>query len=355
MDDGTVLKVYGNAGLGEGSEDGPLVTFALLAYNQEKYIREAIVGAFSQTYSPLEIVLSDDCSSDRTFEIMQEMAREYKGPHLVKVRRGVNNCGVIDHLIYVAKLAKGELIVVAAGDDISLDVRVEKLAKAWIETSASALYSGSVDITDHGEVIIEENIPVPLDRIQLLFAGCASPMRHNGFVRNIPGYSAAYEKKFLKELPLNHRKIHNEDALTTYLANLRGDYIHFVREALVQRRDSRTSISAKSSQSKVYDIMHNEMVVAKFSKSTLDFIDYFSTLHYLVKSNDFQTVMRRLLGDRNYYYVVANFWINSFFQRFILLLRARDVRAFKYIVPRLLGKRAFFVMKSVSYYLRRKR
>jgi glycosyltransferase involved in cell wall biosynthesis len=44
-----------------------------------------VEGAFSQTYSPLEIILSDDCSSDRTFEIMEEMAREYQGPHLVKV------------------------------------------------------------------------------------------------------------------------------------------------------------------------------------------------------------------------------------------------------------------------------
>ena len=45
--------------------DRPLVTFALFAYNQEQYIREAVEGAFSQTYEPLEIILSDDCSSDR--------------------------------------------------------------------------------------------------------------------------------------------------------------------------------------------------------------------------------------------------------------------------------------------------
>ena len=58
-------------------QDRPLVTFALFAYNQEKYIREAVEGAFSQTYEPLEIILSDDCSSGGTFEIMQEIAAEY--------------------------------------------------------------------------------------------------------------------------------------------------------------------------------------------------------------------------------------------------------------------------------------
>ena len=48
----------------------PLITFALMAYNQEQLIEEAVAGALAQTYSPLEIILSDDCSTDRTFSIM---------------------------------------------------------------------------------------------------------------------------------------------------------------------------------------------------------------------------------------------------------------------------------------------
>ena len=36
----------------DNSTERPLMTFALFAYNQEKYIREAVVGAFAQTYEP---------------------------------------------------------------------------------------------------------------------------------------------------------------------------------------------------------------------------------------------------------------------------------------------------------------
>ena len=75
----------------DNATDQPMVTFALFAYNQEKYIREAVKGAFSQTYEPLEIILSDDCSSDRTFEIMQEMAKAYQGPHRVVARTNRKN------------------------------------------------------------------------------------------------------------------------------------------------------------------------------------------------------------------------------------------------------------------------
>jgi glycosyltransferase involved in cell wall biosynthesis len=109
----------------------PLVTFALVAYNQERYIREAIEGAFAQTYEPLEIILSDDCSTDRTFEIMQEMAVAYAGNAHIKLNRNAANLGIPGHVNRVIELSTGRLIVGAAGDDISLPQRAEKLCEAW--------------------------------------------------------------------------------------------------------------------------------------------------------------------------------------------------------------------------------
>ena len=83
--------------------DRPLITFALFAYNQERFIREAVAGAFSQTYSPLEIILSDDCSSDRTFEIIQEMTAGYEGPHKVILNRNEKNPPPFGNSVYSAR------------------------------------------------------------------------------------------------------------------------------------------------------------------------------------------------------------------------------------------------------------
>lgn len=54
----------------EGTPERLLVTFMLIACNQERFIREAVEGAFGQTYTPLEVILSDDASADRNFEVM---------------------------------------------------------------------------------------------------------------------------------------------------------------------------------------------------------------------------------------------------------------------------------------------
>jgi glycosyltransferase involved in cell wall biosynthesis len=144
MTDEAELAIYGNRHLPTGTADRPLVSFALFAYNQERFVREAVEGAFAQTYSPLEIILSDDCSSDRTCEIMEAMAREYQGPHLVKVRRGEQNLGLIKHVNCIAVLSRANLIVLAAGDDISMPLRTAKISEIFIRNSNISLVHSNV-------------------------------------------------------------------------------------------------------------------------------------------------------------------------------------------------------------------
>lgn len=109
----------------------PLITFALMAYNQEQLIEEAVAGALAQTYSPLEIILSDDCSTDRTFSIMSTMVEGYAGPHRVRLNRNPNNLGLIGHINALFDMAKGEIFVLAAGDDISLPERTARVAEVF--------------------------------------------------------------------------------------------------------------------------------------------------------------------------------------------------------------------------------
>lgn len=111
----------------------PLVSFTLFAYNHEKYIREAVEGALAQTYTPLEIILSDDCSTDRTFEIIQDIAKSYKGKHHLVINRNEENLGLAEHVNELFSKAKGEIIVLAAGDDISLPHRVSYAQMAFEE------------------------------------------------------------------------------------------------------------------------------------------------------------------------------------------------------------------------------
>lgn len=134
------------------THERPLVTLTVKAYRQEALVGEAVAGAFAQTWSPLEVILSDDCSPDGTFRVMQEMAAAYRGPHRVVLNRNPENLGIAGHMNRLAGLVSGRAWVDSAGDDISEPHRVERLAGTWLAGGGRVMgvHSGFTEIDEAG-------------------------------------------------------------------------------------------------------------------------------------------------------------------------------------------------------------
>ncbi|HEY9100891.1 glycosyltransferase family 2 protein [Chitinimonas sp.] len=138
--------------MSESSSERPLASLLLIAYRQADSIEDAIAGALAQTYSPLEIVLSDDASPDDTYARMQAAVAGYTGPHRIVLNRNPSNMGIGAHIDHVARLSHGEMLFVAAGDDISLPTRVERVMAAWEDSGRQLdlIASALVDIDEQG-------------------------------------------------------------------------------------------------------------------------------------------------------------------------------------------------------------
>src|ERR1700690_2617585 len=154
------------------SDNKPLLTFALVSCNQEPFVREAVEAALAQTYSPLQIILSDDCSDDRSFEIMREMAQAYHGPHQLTLNRNPTRKIMGGHMNRVLELSRGELIVIAAADDVSLPSRTEMVYQAWESSGrqATSIYTDLIQIDEAGKQIdrlfnFEDEQPATGERI----------------------------------------------------------------------------------------------------------------------------------------------------------------------------------------------
>ncbi len=109
----------------------PRISLLLLACNQQSTARAAALSCLAQDCEPLEIVLSDDASTDATFAELQAAAADYRGPHRVRTRRNEVNLGIGAHYNRLIAETRGALLVTAAGDDISLPQRVRRLAETW--------------------------------------------------------------------------------------------------------------------------------------------------------------------------------------------------------------------------------
>lgn len=143
------------------SEKKPLVSFCLMACRQKELIREAFQAALSQDYEHLEICASDDNSQDGTWEIIQEMARAYKGPHRLVLNHNESNLGTIGNWQKLCSMATGELFIKADGDDVSYPHRARTIAEDWVSSGRrAAVMASSYDkMTADGKIVGEFTLP----------------------------------------------------------------------------------------------------------------------------------------------------------------------------------------------------
>jgi glycosyltransferase involved in cell wall biosynthesis len=225
----------------------PLVTLILVAYNQEQVVEEAVRSAFAQEYSPLEIILSDDCSSDRTFHILQKMADEYDGSHVVKVNRNPTNLGIGMHWDWISRQAKGDLIVHAAGDDISVPSRVATLVKAWMSIAPrpTMISSDGMIITYDGEPVRRHIGTRWPQKPQVQ----RKPRAHDLDLMDVPvcGFSLAIDRRLYDAFePIQDRLWAEDEMLRRRAILLAG--ILYIPDVLVFYRDQGLSKGAKKSQ-----------------------------------------------------------------------------------------------------------
>lgn len=130
----------------------PDASMLLTGYNQRRFIGEAIEGAFRQTYPRLEIILSDDASTDDTYAVMESMAAGYRGPHSIVLNRNERNLGVARHISDLAQRAHGRFLFIAGGDDVSLPNRVSRCMEMWATRAnpPSMVFTNLRTIDEHG-------------------------------------------------------------------------------------------------------------------------------------------------------------------------------------------------------------
>jgi hypothetical protein len=125
-------------------------TFLLLTFKHEPFVRDAVRGALAQDYQPLDILISDDASPDRTFDIVSEEVRAYRGPHRVRLNRNERRLGSVEHLVEIMAMVETGFVVMAHGDDVSLPQRTRAVVTAWRERKVTMVSSNARRINARG-------------------------------------------------------------------------------------------------------------------------------------------------------------------------------------------------------------
>lgn len=144
-------------------QNNPLVSVLLPCYNAEQYVEETIDSLLKQTYSNFEIIALNDCSTDKTLAILNELAKK---DNRIKVFNNEQNLKLIKTLNKGIELCNGEFIARMDSDDIALPRRFEKQVSFFqenpdhdiVSTQFSTFKTGSDKLSPHSNPIRNEEL-----------------------------------------------------------------------------------------------------------------------------------------------------------------------------------------------------
>ena len=127
------------------------VTFCLVTRNHANTIAGALGAALAQDFTPLDILVWDDASTDGTADIVARAFEKYEGPHTLGLRRADRPRGLCASLNAAVEEIDTDFVVLGHGADISEPNRVSRLVGAWRDTGASVVASNALVIDDAGK------------------------------------------------------------------------------------------------------------------------------------------------------------------------------------------------------------
>ncbi|MCX7953786.1 MAG: glycosyltransferase family 2 protein [Bacteroidales bacterium] len=125
-----------------------MILFSALSvtYNQEKYVREMIDSVMNQSILPYEFIISDDCSSDNTWNIILEYQQKY--PTIIKAFRQEKNVGYYKNLNFALSKVTGDILCALGGDDFFEKELFFKLTEVIIKENIDVKNESFIIVTN---------------------------------------------------------------------------------------------------------------------------------------------------------------------------------------------------------------
>ena len=363
----------------------PLISVIMPAYNAEKFIARAIESVLKQSYKHLELIITDDASTDRTYDIIQN----YNDPRIRLYREKTNTGSAYLPREMALNNSRGEYIINLDADDYIEAGYVEKMFHRVQESSAD-ICCGWVIFVDHTGERMKKYHPIPGNEFDF-----SSVMDgREAFFYTLPAWNISLNgsiaKKEIWESALKRTKrpgkrgIHDDEIVSRYLLLCSNKAVFSKAQYYCTANNSSvTDIFNK----RIFEYMEAEKELLSYLEKDFGFEsdefkaaeknNYFAYLHTLnhfldslnsVKGGDINQYLRRLRiwhnnlaweeirkGTNSIQYIIdRHFYVSLIFR----LLRKRDFEAVKLFARHAVGK-VFRIITNNPYYkwyvLRRQR
>lgn len=219
----------------------PLISVIIPAYNCEKYLEDCVISLQNQTYNNIEIVICDDCSKDKTYEIMKKLNKKYNNIIIIQNDINLKSGGTRNKCL---AQCHGEFILLQDADDYSKNNRVEKLMNIFISNpNIDYVSSGMYKFDEFGiwsELTFSERIISKYDIVKGCPVAHAATMFKKDALDSVGGYRISKETIRLEDYDLFYRLYLNGKTgyvISDLLYYYREDQNAFERKKFIYRID----------------------------------------------------------------------------------------------------------------------
>jgi glycosyltransferase involved in cell wall biosynthesis len=210
----------------------------MAVHNGEKYLPEQIQSILDQTYQNIELIISDDASSDGSLRIANEFARR---DIRIVVRQNSKTLGIQKNFLSALALAHGELVCFSDQDDLWQKNKIELLVSLIRKNPGNMLAYSDLEVCDEALITTHKSF-WKVSRIKPR----SGIIRELALLRNIvPGCSMLFRKEIrdrLVAVPAECSLMH--DHLAFIFASSLGRIVYSKGALLKYRQHSQNTIGA---------------------------------------------------------------------------------------------------------------
>lgn len=247
--------------------DSCLISLIVPVYNVEKYIKKCLSSLIHQTYSNIEIICINDCSTDASGKICDEFADK---DHRILVIHKKRNEGLSEARNSGLQVSKGEYIAFVDSDDWVEFSYIEKLYTVICDSKADIAQCAYARIANDTVALQKKT---QISRAKIMSGDQAVKMLFSeGIIQPSVEYTVVWNKLFRKDIVKNikfPKGVIFEDQFFTYRCFDNAKRVCVVKEILYYYRDNSSSITKQEYNIKFQDEIkaHQEQIKYFLSKN----------------------------------------------------------------------------------------
>lgn len=313
----------------------------MTTYNGEKYLQEQIESILNQTYTNIQLIISDDCSQDETKEIL----KKYKNHPQVKIYYQEHNLGYVKNFEFLIKHVEHNLYMMSDQDDIWLPQKIEKTYKKMCDEKADLVFT-DLEIVDENAKTISKSFNKEMKKAHKINKTIGTN-KFEYLYNNITGCTILTKKELIdKILPFpENTKYIIHDSWIGLITSFNGKISYLEEPTILYRQHTNNQVGADRHTYQEFNELRNLFIEVKH--------ELFKT--YIENQNKFPEELKQLNNSAKTYFEEVSKKKNISFKGWNIFHKLYKYETLSYYILNfiiinlpLIGKTLFGIRKLIT-------